>query len=158
MNEFTYQPRGRYFEEFAVGDVIVSTGRTITEADVVNFAGLTGDYNQIHTDAAYAAREMFGQRIAHGLLVLSISVGLAVQTGLIEGTVLAFRELEWRFSRPVMLGDTIHVALEVVELKPLPRLGGGNVLLKATVLNQHEEAVHRGTWAMLVKSRQNGTK
>jgi 3-hydroxybutyryl-CoA dehydratase len=158
MNEFTYQPRGRYFEEFAVGDVIVSTGRTITEADVVNFAGLTGDYNQIHTDAAYAAREMFGQRIAHGLLVLSISVGLAVQTGLIEGTVLAFRELEWRFSRPVMLGDTIHVALEVVELKPLPRLGGGNVLLKATVLNQHEEAVHRGTWAMLVKSGQNGTK
>jgi 3-hydroxybutyryl-CoA dehydratase len=158
MNEFTYQPRGRYFEQFTVGDVIVSAGRTITEADVVNFAGLTGDYNQIHTDAAYAAREMFGQRIAHGLLVLSISVGLAVQTGLIEGTVLAFRELEWKFSRPVMLGDTIHVSLEVAELKPLPRLGGGSVWLKATVFNQHEEAVHRGTWAMLVKSRQDGTK
>jgi 3-hydroxybutyryl-CoA dehydratase len=153
MNKPAYQPRGRYFEEFAVGDVIVSAGRTITEADVVNFAGLTGDYNQIHTDAEYAAREMFGRRIAHGLLILSISVGLAVQTGLIEGTVLAFRELGWKFSRPVMLGDTIHVSLEVTEVKPLPRLGGGNVLLKVTVFNQHQEAVHRGTWAMLVKSK-----
>jgi 3-hydroxybutyryl-CoA dehydratase len=153
MQEPAYQPRGRHFEEFTVGDVIVSAGRTITEADVVNFAGLTGDYNQIHTDAEYAAREMFGRRIAHGLLVLSISVGLAVQTGLIEGTVLAFRELEWKFSRPVMLGDTIHVSLEVTEVKPLPRLGGGNVLLKATVFNQHQEAVHRGSWAMLVKSK-----
>jgi 3-hydroxybutyryl-CoA dehydratase len=153
MQEPAYQPRGRHFEEFTVGDVIVSAGRTITEADVVNFAGLTGDYNQIHTDAEYAAREMFGRRIAHGLLVLSISVGLAVQTGLIEGTVLAFRELEWKFSRPVMLGDTIHVSLEVTEVKPLPRLGGGNVLLKTTVFNQHQEAVHRGSWAMLVKSK-----
>jgi 3-hydroxybutyryl-CoA dehydratase len=153
MSEPAYQPRGRYFEEFTVGDVIVSAGRTITEADVVNFAGLTGDYNQIHTDAEYAAREMFGRRIAHGLLVLSISVGLAVQTGVIEGTVLAFRELEWKFSRPVLLGDTIHVSLEVTELKPLPRLGGGNVMLKATVFNQHQEAVHRGAWAMLVKSK-----
>jgi 3-hydroxybutyryl-CoA dehydratase len=152
MNEPTYQPRGRHFEEFAVGDVIVSAGRTITEADVVNFAGLTGDYNQIHTDAEYAAREMFGQRIAHGLLVLSIAVGLAVQTGLIEGTVLAFREVEWKFSRPVMLGDTIHVSLEVTEVRALPRLGGGNVSLKATVFNQDQEAVHRGTWGMLVKS------
>jgi 3-hydroxybutyryl-CoA dehydratase len=153
MQEPAYRPRGRHFEEFTVGDVIVSAGRTITEADVVNFAGLTGDYNQIHTDAEYAAREMFGRRIAHGLLVLSISVGLAVQTGLIEGTVLAFRELEWKFSRPVMLGDTIHVSLEVTEVKPLPRLGGGNVVLKATVFNHHQEAVHRGSWAMLVKSK-----
>jgi 3-hydroxybutyryl-CoA dehydratase len=153
MRESTYQPRGRYFEEFTVGDVIVSAGRTVTETDVVNFAGLTGDYNQIHTDAEYAAREMFGRRIAHGLLVLSISVGLAVQTGMIEGTVLAFRELEWKFSRPVMLGDTVHVSLEVTEVKALPRLGAGNVSLNVTVYNQHSEAVHRGTWAMLVKSK-----
>jgi 3-hydroxybutyryl-CoA dehydratase len=153
MIEAVYQPRGRYFEDFAVGDVIVTAGRTITETDVVNFAALTGDYNQIHTDAHYAEREMFGQRIAHGLLILSIAVGLAVQTGLIEGTVLAFRELEWKFSRPVLFGDTLHVAIETVELKPLPRLGGGNVAMKISVLNQRNEVVHRGVWQMLVKSR-----
>jgi 3-hydroxybutyryl-CoA dehydratase len=153
MTEATYQPRGRYFEDFAVGDTIVTAGRTITETDVVNFAGLTGDYNQIHTDAHYAEREMFGQRIAHGLLILAVSVGLAVQTGLIEGTVLAFRELEWKFSRPVLFGDTIHAIIETIELKPLPRLGGGNVSMKVRVLNQRDEVVHRGVWQMLVKSR-----
>lgn len=147
-----YRPRGRYFEEFEVGQKIVTAGRTVTESDVVSFAGLSGDYNQIHTDADYAAGWMFGERIAHGLLVLSIATGLAVQTGMIEGTVLAFRELEWKFSRPVMLGDTVHVEIEVVDMKALSRLGGGNVTMKVSVLNQHDEVVHRGRWVMLVKS------
>lgn len=147
-----YRPRGRFFEEFEVGQKIVTAGRTVTESDVVSFAGLSGDYNQIHTDADYAAGWMFGERIAHGLLVLSIATGLAVQTGMIEGTVLAFRELEWKFSRPVMLGDTVHVEIEVVDMKALSRLGGGNVTMKVSVLNQHDEVVHRGQWVMLVKS------
>lgn len=147
-----YRPRGRYFEEFDVGQEIVTGGRTVTESDVVSFAGLSGDYNQIHTDADYAAGWMFGERIAHGLLVLSIATGLAVQTGMIEGTVLAFRELEWKFSRPVMLGDTVHVEIEVTDKKALSRLGGGNVTMKVSVLNQRDEVVHRGQWVMLVKS------
>lgn len=152
MSETVYEPRGRYFEEFAPGDTIVTAGRTITESDVVRFAGLSGDYNEIHTNADYAADGMFGERIAHGLLVLSIATGLAVQTGVIEGTVLAFRELDWKFSRPVMIGDTIHAHLEVTESKPLPRLGGGSVTLKVTVYNQKEQVVHRGNWVMLVAS------
>lgn len=154
MSERGYQPRGRTFEEFAEGDTIVTAGRTITEGDIMRFAGLTGDYNQIHTDAEYAAAATFGERIAHGLLVLSIASGLAVQTGMIEGTVLAFRELEWKFSQPVMIGDTICVRLEVEETKALPRLGGGRVTMKVTVLNQREEAVNRGQWVMLVKSKE----
>lgn len=149
----TYQPRGHYFEEFAEGQLVVTAGRTVTEGDVVRFAGLSGDFNQIHTDAAYAADGMFGERIAHGLLVLSIATGLAVQTGMIEGTVLAFRELEWKFSRPVLIGDTIHAELEVVEMKALPRLGGGNVRMKVSVLNQRRETVHRGHWDMLIQNR-----
>lgn len=147
------RPRGRYFEEFEVGQTIVTAGRTVTEGDIVHFAGLSGDFNQIHTDAAYAANSMFGERIAHGLLVLSIASGLAVQTGIIEGTVLAFRELEWKFSRPVMIGDTVQVEIEVEEIKAVPRLGGGNVTMKVTVRNQDEDVVHRGRWVMLVKSR-----
>lgn len=147
------EPRGRYFEEFETGQRIVTAGRTITESDIVRFAGLSGDFNQIHTDAAYAAEWLFGERIAHGLLILSVASGLAVQTGMIEGTVLAFRELDWKFSKPVTIGDTVHVLLTVTDTKPLPRLGGGNVFMKVEVANQRGEVVHRGNWTMLVKSK-----
>lgn len=153
MAEETYRPRGRYFEEFEVGQSIVSAGRTITEADIVQFAGLSGDYNRLHTDAAYAAGHMFGARVAHGLLVLSVAVGMAVQTGMVEGTILAFRALDWKFSRPVFIGDTITVHIEVAETKALPRLDGGNVTMKVRVLNQNDEVVNRGRWVMLVKSQ-----
>ncbi len=148
-----YQPRGRYFEEFSVGDRVTTVGRTITEADVVNFAGLSGDYNQIHTDAHYAAQYDFGQRIAHGLLVQSIASGLAVQTGFIEGTVMAFRELDCKFSLPTFIGDTILVELEIVETKPLRRLGGGSITMKYSVLNQDGKVTQRGNWVMLVKRK-----
>ncbi len=154
MTEITYQPRGLYFEDFEIGQKVITAGRTLTESDIVRFAGLSGDFNQIHTDAAYAAQDTFGQRVAHGLLIQSIASGLAVQTGFIEGTVLAFRELTCKFSRPVFIGDTIHVQLDVSEKKALPRLGGGNVIMKYSVLNQEGQVVQRGVWMMLVKSRE----
>src|SRR5512134_1295818 len=120
--------RGMYFEEFVVGQRITSAARTVTESDVVNFAGLSGDFNQIHTDAEFSKTTAFKQRVAHGLLVLSIASGLAMRTGVLEGTVLAFREINnWKFSSPVFLGDTIYVILDVLETKALPRLGGGSV-------------------------------
>lgn len=153
MSEAVFRPRGRYFEEFEVGETILTAGRTVTEADIVHFAGLSGDYNAIHTDAQVAAAGPFGQRIAHGLLVLSIATGLAVQSGLIEGTVIAFRELDWKFSQPVLIGDTVRARLEIVEKKPLPRLGGGNITMKVSVLNQKDEVAHRGNWVMLIKSK-----
>lgn len=153
MTDVAFRPRGRYFEEFAVGDSVVTAGRTVTEGDIVTFAGLSGDYNEIHTNASFAAEGPFGERVAHGLLVLSIASGLAVQTGIIERTVMAFRELDWKFSRPVMLGDTIRVILEVTETKAMPRLGGGTVTMKLTVLNQKDEVVNRGNWVMLVESK-----
>lgn len=153
MSEFTYQPRGLHFEEFAVGQVMVTAARTITEADVVAFAGLSGDFNRIHTDAVYAAQGPFGQRVAHGLLAQSVATGLAVQSGIIEGTVLAFRELSCKFSLPVYLGDTVHVQIEITETKAFPRLGGGNITMKYNVINQDNKIVQRGNWVMLVKSK-----
>jgi len=153
MTELVYQPKGLYFEDFAEGLTLRTAGRTITEADIVNFAGLSGDFNQIHTNAEYAAADTFGQRVAHGLLVQSIATGLAVQSGVIEGTVLAFRELEAKFSLPVFIGDTVHVEIEIVELKAFPRLKGGNVTMKYSVMNQNGQAVQRGNWVMLVKSK-----
>ena len=146
--------RGMYFEEFEVGQTITSPGRTITEADVVLFAGLSGDFNTIHTDAQYAAETPFGARVAHGLLGLAIASGLAVRTGIMEGTVLAFREIEsWRFSRPVYIGDTLHVVIEVEETKALPRLEGGSLRLAIDVRNQKDETVMKGRWNVLVQSR-----
>jgi len=146
---------GMYFEEFAVGQSITRAGRTVTETDVVAFASLSGDWNSIHTDAEYARQAPFGQRVAHGLLGLSIASGLANRLGFMEGTVLAFRELgEWKFSLPIYLGDTVRVRATVAELKAMRRLGGGLVTFKVELLNQKDEVVQRGTWSALVKSRE----
>lgn len=153
MSDHQYKPRGLYFEEIDVGMSVVTAGRTITETDIVAFAGLSGDFNQLHVDAVYAEAGEFGQRVAHGLLVVSITTGLIVQTGLMEGTVHAFRELTWKFSRPVFIGDTIHANLEVTEAKSLPRLGGGSATAKVTVYNQHDQVVHRGTMVLLVRGK-----
>ena len=145
--------RGLFFEEFIVGDQTESVGRTVTEADIVNFAGLSGDYNLIHTDAEYSKGQMFGQRVAHGLLVLSIASGLAVRLGFMEDTILAFRGLEWKFVAPVFIGDTIRVRVAVEAAKTVPRLGGGIVTLKMEVVNQKDEVVNRGTWEVVCKGR-----
>ncbi len=146
--------RGRYFEEFEPGQEIVTQGRTITEADIVHFAGLSGDYNPVHTDEEYAKKTPFGQRIAHGLLVMSIISGLAMQTGVLDETVIAFREIrEWKFAKPVFIGDTVHAVLRIEGTKPLPRLGGGAVEIRILVKNQRDETVMRGVWTVLVASR-----
>ncbi len=149
-----HQPRGKYFEEFSVGQQIVTAGRTITEADIVAFAGISGDFNQLHTDAEFAKTTPFGKRIAHGLLITSIASGLAAQTGILEGTTIAFREIkEWKFAKPVFIGDTIHVVLEVINTKPMRRLGGGAVDIKVDVRNQNDESVIRGIWTVLMASK-----
>ncbi len=149
----TYVPRGRYFEEFHVGDVVVSAGRTITEADVVAFAGLSGDFTQLHTDAEFARQGMFGQRVVHGLLGLAVASGLTAQLGFIEGTALAFRELTWKFSLPIFFGDTIHVQAAVSDLKAMRRVGGGAVTLDVKVINQDDKVVQRGEWVVLISSK-----
>jgi len=145
---------GLYFEEFSVGQKIVSVARTVAESDILTFAGLTGDYNQIHTDAEFAKGTQFGGRVAHGLLGLSLAVGLLMRTGVLEGTVLAFREIvEWKFIKPVFIGDTLHVEMEVKELKPMPRIRGGQALVALDVKNQKNETLMRGTLAVLVASK-----
>ncbi|MEJ2263070.1 MAG: MaoC/PaaZ C-terminal domain-containing protein [Anaerolineales bacterium] len=154
MDLSSYQKRGLYFEEFEVGQKFTTAGRTVTEADIVAFAGLSGDYNQIHVDAEYSRHTPVGRRVAHGLLGLSIASGLAVQTGILEGTIIAFREINgWRFVKPVFIGDTIHVDLEVLETKNLSRIGAGVVLIGLDVRNQNDETVMKGTWSALIALR-----
>jgi 3-hydroxybutyryl-CoA dehydratase len=145
------RPRGRYFEEFEIGDEVETAARTVTETDVVLFAGLSGDYNQLHTDVEFTKGTLFGERIAHGLLGLSIASGLASRLGFAEGTAQAFTTLEWKFRGPIKIGDTIRVRLEVRRKKEMSRLGGGFVVFDVAVLNQRDETVQKGTWTLLVK-------
>jgi len=148
-----YRPRGMYFEEFTESTQVVSQGRTITEADIVNFAGVSGDYNAIHTDAEFGKATPFGERIAHGLLVLSVATGLGMQLGFMDGTVIAFIGLEWKFKAPVKIGDTVHLVAKVKQTKAMKAMGGGFVIFDARVLNQRDEVVQEGTWTVLVKSK-----
>ncbi|MCA9882047.1 MAG: MaoC family dehydratase N-terminal domain-containing protein [Anaerolineae bacterium] len=146
-------PRGLYFEEFEVGAKMRTRGRTITEADLVQFAALTGDFNPMHTDAEYCKTSFMGQRVAHGMLTLSYAVGQAYQLGILERTVLGFRSLEMKFSVPVYIGDTIHVEIEVADKKEARRLGGGTVDLTIRIVNQEGKVIQRGTLTLLMASQ-----
>jgi acyl dehydratase len=145
--------RGHFFEEFEADYHIVTPSRTITEHDVCAFAGLSGDYNPLHTDAEFARGTLFGERIAHGMLGLSVATGLAARLGFIDGTALAFLGLDWKFRKPILLGDTIHVVVSVIQKKAMPSMGGGIVTFDVRVVNQRDEVVQKGSWSILVRSR-----
>ncbi len=151
MTELTH-PRGRYFEEFKIGDGIETAARTITETDVMVFAALSGDHNPLHTDAEFAKGTLFGERIAHGLLGLSIASGLTSQLGFVEGTAEAFIGLEWKFRAPIKFGDTVHAQAKVRQKKAMGRLGGGFITFDVKLFNQRDEIVQKGTWTVLIKS------
>jgi acyl dehydratase len=146
--------RGLFFEDFEIGAKMVSPARTITEADVVWFAGLSGDYNTLHTDEVSASQTMFGGRVAHGLLVLSVASGLASRLGFMEGTVLAFLGLEWKFREPVRAGDTVHVEATIAGKKAMPRMGGGIVDIAVDVVKQDGTTAQKGTWRLLMRMRE----
>ena len=144
---------GLYFEDFEVSGDLVTRGRTITEADLVAFAGLTGDYTELHTNEEYAKSTKFGRRIAHGALIFSISMGLSTRTNLLDDTLLAFAGVDkLRFVSPVFIGDTIHAVKRVVERKELG-MGQGTVEFETRVLNQKGELVLAYRDKLLVKKR-----
>jgi len=130
-----------YYEDFAIGGAFESRGRTVTEADIVNFAGLSGDFVELHTNEEFARKSPFGRRIAHGALVFSISTGLMTQMNLLNDTVLAFYGLDkLRFTGPVFIGDTVHVVKRVIELREKDA-DRGIVTFETQVLNQNNEPV-----------------
>lgn len=140
------------FDDYQLDEILLTRTRTITEADIVNFAGLSGDFHELHMSEEYAKRGPFGRRIAHGALVFSISTGLMIQMGASEN-ILAFYGLDkLRFVKPVFIGDTIRVKKRVVELvaKDDQR---GVVAFETTVLNQHDEPVIVYIDRVLVKRR-----
>jgi 3-hydroxybutyryl-CoA dehydratase len=153
MSEPIQKQQGLYFEEFGVGLSLETRGRTITETDVVNFAGLSGDFNPMHTNAEYSKNTPFGKRVSHGLLGLSIASGLSYQMGFMEGTVLAFTGVEWKFRAPIFIGDTIRVQATVKKVRAMKAAGGGFVTLDVKVLNQDDEVTQKGEWTVLMASK-----
>lgn len=144
----------RYFEEFQENQVLLSQGRTITEADVVNFASLSGDWNEIHVNEEVARQEYFGRRIAHGALIFCVSAGLMAQTDPSQKpNLIAFYGVDrLRFVKPVFPGDTIRVKQTVASLEPRDQ-GSGFVNLAREVLNQDSNVVLAYTVRFLVRRR-----
>lgn len=144
---------GTFFEDVKIGEKYTSSGRTITETDIVQFAGLSGDYNPLHVDKEYARKSMFKQRIAHGALTFSVMTGLWDSLGFLRKTVIAFYGVDkMRFINPVYIGDTIHLELEIVEKKD--REKDGLIVILNRILNQKREEVMVCEAVLLVKKRE----
>ncbi|HZZ46141.1 MAG TPA: MaoC/PaaZ C-terminal domain-containing protein [Pseudonocardia sp.] len=145
-----------FFDDFSPGQRYVTAARTVTESDVVSFAGLSGDYNRLHVDAQFAAGTAFGERVAHGLLVLSIASGLSTRLPVSERmqpNILGLLDLQCRWPGPTRLGDTIHVVLTISECTPTSKPERGVVTMTREVVNQRDETVMVSTWKLLLRTR-----
>jgi acyl dehydratase len=143
----------QYFEDIQVGQEYVSPGRTVTEADIVAFAGLSGDYNVLHTDAEFMRTSIFGERIAHGLLGLAIQSGLGTRAMPRPFATIAFLGLRWRFKGPIKIGDTIKVRIKVTDKRETSKPDRGIVVLQRSVANQRGEIVQEGDTDIMVERR-----
>jgi acyl dehydratase len=153
----SHVPRGLAFDDFTIGQTFTTAARTVTEGAVDLFAGLSGDFNPLHTDEEQARQTPMKGRIAHGLLVLAVGTGLANQLGIFEGTTLALLGMDRiRWVAPVRLGDTIHAELTVRETKPSSKPDRGVVTLDVVVRNQRGEAVCQSEWTTLMARRAGG--
>jgi acyl dehydratase len=146
--------RGLYWEEWEIGAEFESPARTVTEADIVQFAGLSGDYNPLHVNEEYCKTTMFGGRIAHGPLVYAIAAGLLFQLHLYDDTLIAFLGFEdLRFTKPVKPGDTIHARVKVLEKTETSKPDRGVMKRQLLVINQRGEVVQEGRQAFLLKRK-----
>ena len=143
-------PLGYYFEDIEDGETLISQGRTITEADIVNFGNMIGDFNPLHFDAEYAKTTIFQQRIAHGMLTLSFATGLGNMLGASLNTIMAFKGLTVEFKRPIFIGDTIRLKTTVTNKRESSKQAGGWVTQKFEILNQYDAVAQEGEWSMLV--------
>lgn len=146
-----------YFEDFAVGQVFTSQGRTITETDVVLFAGWSWDTNPPHTDAESVRGSRFGERIAHGLLGVSVAMGLASRIGVFEDSSIALLGIDgWRFEAPIRIGDTVHVSVEITGARLTSSGDSGVLSRRFTLTNQDGVIVQQGEIGLLVATEPSG--
>ena len=143
----------QFFDDWVVGDEFVTPTRTLTETDVVMFAAMTGDYNELHTSEEFMKDSQFGRRIGHGLLGLAVSHGLLFRTGFLDGTVIAFLGLEsWKFLAPFFIGDTIHVKFKVADTRASKsKPDRGIVKLYLEIINQDGNVIQSGYKTLMIK-------
>ena len=145
---------GKYFEDFDIGERYVTYSRTVTEADIVAFAGLSGDYNPLHTDEEFMKNTPFRGRIAHGMLILSMATGLDFRLGLIEGTTIAFLGMNnVRFMKAVRPGDTIHLEEELIAKRETKDPTRGIITFRFTIKNQRDESVAQVEPTLMVRRK-----
>lgn len=147
---------GRMYDELQIGQSFQTPRRTIIDADIMQFAGLTGDFNPLHVDDVFAEASDFGARIAHGPMLVGMSFGLASRAGLFDGTVLGLLDLNWRFSGPVRPGDTVGVVATVTDKKSSRKPDRGVVDFQFDVVNQRGETVQIGNAKILMR-KHSGT-
>ena len=150
---YDYQFRGLYLEDFEIGKEYLSPARTVTEADVVNFAGLSGDFNPLHTDEEFAKANNFGTRIAHGALGFIISTGLSNQMAIYEGTTIAFLECTVKYPAPLKIGDTIHVSVTPTEIRHSSKPGKGILKQSLRLVNQEGTVIMESEQTLMMKSK-----
>lgn len=153
---FISDPSPLYWDDLPAGTRFESSSRTITESDVVGFACLTADFNRMHVDAEFAAKSMFGQRIAHGMLIASISIGLLTRTVYnqrMEHALVGLLENRLTFPKPTFFGDTVRVVAEVTEQRETRRPDRGIVVFRRQTFNQRGEVVVEATTTMLILRR-----
>ena len=141
-----------FYEDFGEGRSWTTASRALGEAEVAAFAELSGDRTYLHTDPEAAARGPFGERVAHGLLGLSVLSGLMINLGIVEGTVEAFLGLAWRFTGPIRFGDQVRGEI-AVQARRLSRKGQGLVTFALKMKNQKDETVQEGEFTLMVRRK-----
>jgi acyl dehydratase len=146
----------KYLEDLHAGDTFTSAARTITESDVTAFAGLSGDFNPIHTDVEFAKDTPYGQRVVYGLLGLAMLTGLLDRTGLFSGSAIAMLGIrDWTFTAPMFIGDTIRFRLTITDVRRTSSGDRGVVKRHFELLNQRDEVVQQGHIDLLVRARES---
>lgn len=149
-----YKPVDINYDDITEDQVYVTASRTITESDVMMFAGLTGDFNELHTSEHYAQGTSFGSRIAHGMLTLAVANGLYMRMNLFEKNTVANLGIEkWSFKKAVLIGDTLHVKLSLDSKRLTSNPERGVIRWQVTVLNQNDEEVAGGIWVKMFLTR-----
>lgn len=145
------------FDDLEVGQLFVSPGRTVTEADVVAFAGLSGDYNPVHTDAHFMKNHPLGRRVAHGLLGAAFASGLAARVGVFDGMTIALLETSFKYVAPVRIQDTVHLEMEITNKRRSSKNDRGVVTTARRLINQDGAVVIDSTWVTLVATKKRST-
>lgn len=147
-----YRFPGKTFDEWNIGEEFVTGARTITEADIVNFAGLSGDWSATHTNDVYGKSTIYGSRIAYGNVTFIVSTGLLAQTLMFEGTTLALLDFKISYQEPVRFGDTIYCRFSVVEKRLTKTPDQGLITVHVLVNNQNDDQVAEETLVFLVSA------